>query len=756
MRGLPITIMRVLAVFAVLVGGTLVAAGPVRATPQVGHGAGSVTQAYLTGATPGAAVVLRNGAGARVGAGRVDRLGSFLVRELPPGAGYRFLVDGRAGNTFGVLDATPPSSSLYRQTVRPGMNYVRMRDGIELAVMVRLPVGKTLADGPFPTVVEYSGYQTAVPGDFLTGALRQVIGAADPAAPDTSTMLGGIVAPTAGFATATVQMRGSGCSGGAFDLFDHPTIYDGYDIIETVARQPWVAGHRVGMVGLSFSGISQIAVAGTRPPSLAAIAPMSITDDLYSTGYPGGIYNTGFAERWLAERQRHAEPAPSPGSQPYPNDAVAHGDRVCRANQRLRLQTQRITDLVADNPTRTPHLFEHRAPSSWASRITVPVFLSGSLQDEQTGPQWTSIIGEFARNRQVWVTIINGTHIDAVAPQILGPWNEFLDIFVAHRVPQTKPALTALGPLIYGAVTGGPGEAIVTARHPDAGSPARARKLFAADPRIRVFFGNGTGTGPPGNLSAPWSAGYQSWPPATVGGGLRLALNTGGRLGGAGPAGQVAFRPDPAARPAGTLDDDAPPGAAWVSAPPYAWTPVPGRAGVGFTSAPQASDTVVVGPASLDLRLSSSAPDTDLQATISEVRPDGDEQYVTTGYLRASLRATNSRSTPLDPRRDWLIRQPVPSGFTTARIALNPLGHVFRAGSRIRVTITAPGGDRPSWRFATPATGGRVVDTLALGPGGSVLVLPVVPGARAPTPRAPCAALRGQPCRRYQPAANGG
>ena len=48
---------------------------------------------------------------------------------------------------------------------------------------------------------------------------------------------------------------------------------DGYDSIETVAAQPWVLGARVGMIGISFSGISQLYVGGARPPHLAAVAP---------------------------------------------------------------------------------------------------------------------------------------------------------------------------------------------------------------------------------------------------------------------------------------------------------------------------------------------------------------------------------------------------------------------------------------------------------------------------------------------------
>lgn len=733
--------------------------GPSAAAPQVGRGAGSVTQAYLLGATPGAAVRLTDAAGTVVGAGRIDRLGSFLVRDLTPGTGYRFDVGGRAGNRFAVLDGpTPPPAAQYRQVLQPGLNYIRMRDGLTLAAVVRLPVGKTMSDGPFPTVVEYSGYQTAAPDDFALGAIASTAHHPDPLAPSISTMFGGIVAPTAGFASVNVQMRGSGCSGGAFDLFDYPTIYDGYDVIETVARQSWVSHHRVGMVGVSFSGISQISVAGTRPPHLAAIAPMSATDDLYSTGFPGGIFNSGFANSWLQERQNDARPAPG-GGQPYAAELIRRGDRMCAANQRLRLQTQDMAHLVEQNPTRTPSLFDHRSPAEWAARITVPVFLSGALQDEQTGPQWTSIIERLRGNPNVWVKAVNGGHIDSADPQILGPWNEFLNIFVAQRVPPDNPALVALAPIIYGSATGTPGQPVVASRFAGAPSLAAARAAFARDPRVQVLFDSGRDPASPilGNLSAPWSLGFGDWPPAATGVGTRFALDTGGRLTARpGASSTVSFRPDPAARPAGTLDHTASSQLPWQALPPYNWSPIPGVAGVGFLSAPRAVDTVVVGPGSLDLRLASSAADTDLQATVSEVRPDGRETYVTSGYLRASLRRVNSAATPLNPSRSWLAPQPLPTGFSTVRIALNPIGYVFRAGSRIRIAITAPGGDRPSWRFATPVTEGRVVDTLALGGGGSTLNLPVVPGARAPIPLGPCDGLRGQPCRTYVPAFNGG
>ena len=70
-----------------------------------------------------------------------------------------------------------------------------------------------------------------------------------------------------GFAVVDVNMRGTGCSGGAFDFFEPLQSLDGYDVIETIAHQPWVRDHKVGMMGISYGGISQLFTAQLNPPT---------------------------------------------------------------------------------------------------------------------------------------------------------------------------------------------------------------------------------------------------------------------------------------------------------------------------------------------------------------------------------------------------------------------------------------------------------------------------------------------------------
>jgi len=97
---------------------------------------------------------------------------------------------------------------------------------------------------------------------------------------------------------------------------------------------------------------------------------------------------------------------------------------------------------------------------------------------------------------------------------------------------------------------------------------------------------------------------------------------------------------------------------------------------------------------------------------------------------------------------------PLPGGrFAKVTVPLYYEGHAYRAGSRIRVTITAPSGDQPVWSFSnTMPSSGKTSVALAHGAGmPSRLILPLVPGVSVPTSLPPCPGLRGEPCRPYQP-----
>jgi hypothetical protein len=723
---------------------------------------GSVEAAYLTAPT-GTVATLFNSTHHAVGKGTTDSLGALVIHDVAPGKGYRFSLKDKASTSstasFTVMSQTQPKPKSFYSSVKfhVGLNYIPMRDGITLAATLRLPAGKTsLHQGPFPTLIEYSGYGTAAPGSLLDEELGTYKG--NPALlPDTATIVGSVLALSLGFAVVSLQMRGTGCSGGAFDLFGPSEPTDGYDAIQEVAAQPWAKDHKVGLVGISYSGISEFAVAGLRPPGLASIAPLSPTDDLYSTGSPGGITNTGFAAAWIAARVHDAMPATATEGQPWAWAEIQAGDATCLANQHFHGQAQDIDAILAGSPSRTPSLYDLRSPVKWAPKISVPVFMVGALQDEQVGPQWPALVGALAKDKHVYVTMQNGTHGDSLDPDVLNRWIAFNDLYVAKAVPKAPGTLPSL---IIAGIANSIGGSATMPKVPEttAKSYAVALAAFASgEPRVTVNFDNGNSKAGAGHPQGAYSKGYTQFPPASAKA-RTYFLGAGGRLQlGKAASSSVSFEPDPSLRPATT--GAAPGFNAWAAQPNYDWEPVTGTSAAGFITAPLTSNMTVVGDASLNVWLSSTASDTDLQVTVSEVRPDGQEFYVTTGFLRASYASTLNRaaSSVFDPvytfspstRHDL-----TPNGAAVEiRVPIDPIAYTFRAGSRLRVTVEAPGGDRPSWAFNTTYPVGRT-DTITLGP--SALVLPTVAGV-VPTDAQPaCGTNRGEPCRTYVATTNGG
>lgn len=744
---------------------------PVKFESATFRAIGSIGQASVVGLTPKAAVQLVDGKGRITRRSTGDVRGTAMFLDVAPGAGYTIRSEVKqrreASAPFRVLSRTDsPDPKLYAgQSFVAGLNYIRMRDGIELAMTVRLPPGKTLADGPFPTVVEYSGYEVAPPHDLLGAISKQLTDPTappDPLAPSTSTAVGSLIAPLLGFVTVSVQIRGSGCSGGAFDLFGLPTVYDGYDAIETVAAQPWVHAHKVGMVGISYSGFSQLFVGGTRPPHLAAVAPMSGTDDLYSgIGFPGGIQNTGFAQGWITERQRDAQPAPE-GGQEWARLLVQQGDAHCAENQLLHGQAQDGVKLINSIDFRDPKLFKDRTPATWAAKIDVPMFLVGGLQDEQLDSHWIEMLDAMADHKDLWVTMYNGNHNDALAPQILTRWVEFLDLFVADRVPDVPATLVGIAGVLFKQSSGVDAEPLRQSRLAGSATVDEALATFRRDPRVRVLLDVGAGSLGAGALQPSYEQTFDSWPPKAVSP-RTWFLGDGGALGTAepvGPGGSDSYLADPAARPATSQDSSPDAPAPHFHDEPNNWLPLAAGKGLGYTSPPLTADVMIAGASSFDGYVEASATDTDLQVTLSEVRPDGNEMYVQTGWLRATHRKLDEKSsTATDPRPTHLAADAssLPRGKPAlVRVPIFPVVHTFRAGSRIRVSISAVGGDRPIWTFRAIDTGTTTV-TIDRRPGAqSALVLPVVGDANAGAPLPPCGTVRGQPCRHYQPSSTGG
>ena len=659
---------------------------------------GSAEQVLVTGLKPGAHVKL----GSKTQ--RAGSLGGVVFRDVKPG---RYRVAGKRVRVFSTRSA-PVSTATYKQKLpATGYGYLTTRDGTSLAIDVHLPPGA----GPYPTLVEYSGY-----------------GYANPAGGESSIAQ---IANLLGFAVVDVNMRGTGCSGGAFDYFEPLQGLDGYDVIETVARQPWVLGGRVGMMGISYGGISQLFAAATRPPHLAAIAPLSVIDDTATTLYPGGILNTGFALSWGKDRAHDAKPASAHGGQAWALTRIKGGDRTCKANQVLHAEAIDLIAKARRNSTYVPSVADPLAPVTFVHKIDVPVFLACQWTDEQTGGHCPALASRFTGTTRKWFTFTNGTHIDSLDPATFNRWFDFLSLYVAKRAPVLSQDLRNLAPVVFQTSMGVPD--VTLPDDPIQAQPSYEAALaaFEALPSVRILFDNGAG----GSLGSPvpgFEQSFASFPTGTP------------QIWDLGPEGS--FKLDPSARPKTSFTGNTGPGGLWGASPAYRWLPSPAGTALSWDSEPLAANTVVIGAGAVSASIKAAAANVDLQVTISELRPDGHETFVQNGWLNTAQRKLDARkSTPLEPILSRRARDlsTLPSGrFTPLVVPLYYQGHAYRAGSRIRVTVSAVGGDQPVWSFADVPKRAAQVSVR-----GAKLTLPVVPGVAVPTPLPACSGLRGEACR---------
>jgi uncharacterized protein len=744
---------------------------------------GSVEQVYVTGLAPSAQMSLLSSNGETVSTETADSLGGLLFRDVAPGRRYRVRLSSTSEEsgpiTVHTQAAAPWDPGIYRQSIPDsGYTYLTTRDGTQLAIDVhppgipagvfgsrsgfQLPASSTASPStPYPTLIEYSGY-----------------GYANPAGPESGIAE---LANLMGFAVVDVNMRGTGCSGGAFDFFEPLQNLDAYDVIETIAHQPWVLHHKVGMLGISYGGISQLFAAQLEPPALEAIAPLSVLDATATTLYAGGILNTGFAVPWAEERQHDAEPAGPGSGEHWAYEQIQNGDETCAGNQDLHGEATNVLSEIRENATYNPSVADPLDPVTFVKNIDVPTFMACQWEDEQTGGHCADLAEHFTGTSSKWFTFTNGAHVDSLDPDTLDRLYDFLELFVAHRAPiYNRLLLHAAAPLIYRMALGVPAGDNITLPSDPVQQPlsyARALSAFMALPEVRVLFDNGAGTSPTGSTTPgnPYPAFEQSFSAFPIPGTTARSwyLGAQGALKEQPPAasGVDSYTSNASATPLTDYTGNTGSGGLWGDSSQWAWNwgqPTAGSA-VSYVSAPLTSDTTAIGAGAVNLWVQSSTPNVDLQATVSEVRPDGQETFVQNGWIRASERklATTSANmldqapTPLQPIPTFLASdvQAMPAGeFVPVTIPLYFEGHVYRAGSRIRVTISAPNGAEPVWSFSqTQPEDSTANVSIAFGPGMPAnLTLPIVPGVNVPTGLPPCTSLRNEPCRPYQAFVNNG
>lgn len=170
---------------------------------------------------------------------------------------------------------------------------VPMRDGIELWADVYRP--DTASEERHPVLLAISPYQKDLAGL--------------PSLPTYPTRETGPIEWYAqrGYVYLLADVRGTGKSGGTWDVLGPEQQNDLYDIIEWAAGQPWSTG-KVGMIGQSYFSMVQWLAAIQKPPHLTCIAPYDGNVDPYrDLVFHGGIASSSFMSIWSFQvRGMHA------------------------------------------------------------------------------------------------------------------------------------------------------------------------------------------------------------------------------------------------------------------------------------------------------------------------------------------------------------------------------------------------------------------------------------------------------------------
>ncbi|WP_375488762.1 CocE/NonD family hydrolase, partial [uncultured Mycobacterium sp.] len=143
-----------------------------------------------------------------------------------------------------------------------------MSDGVVLRADIHYPTVPETgqpATGPFPVLLSVTPYGKKAP---------------PPAA-----QIGGGATPyliKRGYIEVMVDVRGTGVSGGSFEMFGHRQAQDGVDLVKWASALPNSNG-RVGMFGVSYLAINQLFTAAAVGPDspLKAIFPVMAARDFF-------------------------------------------------------------------------------------------------------------------------------------------------------------------------------------------------------------------------------------------------------------------------------------------------------------------------------------------------------------------------------------------------------------------------------------------------------------------------------------------
>lgn len=570
-----------------------------------------------------------------------------------------------------VASLAPAAADVRGQSTRPAEFdvlvaknvMVPMRDGVRLATDVYRPArdGEALP-GPFPTLLSRTPYDK----DGGEGQARFFA--------------------SRGYAVVVQDVRGRYASEGTFYIYLHEGE-DGYDAVEWAAAQPWSDG-RVGTYGGSYLAATQNALAVEAPPALAGMFVVVGTSNYWEDGAGSGgafylLHNVAYGFSLGSTSQ---EAAAMPGHQ---------------AGLREGARAENLWQWLSAYPyghNATP--FEHIEPY----RQWFDDWVEHQSYDDYWKQNGYAFEPYYDRYPDIPIYFVGGWY-DIF---LHGTLENFESLSALH----SSPTRLMVGPWVHGV---GPRWSGNVDFGPSAARDIRAEQLRWFD---EILMGRSTGVteGPPAQLfvmgggdgarnaegrlsqGGRW-VGTDAWPPPEAEP-TSFYLHADGSLSRERPAGSpeptvYTYDPeDPVPTIGGKIDS----GQQLTSQGPFDQRcrvgeifgcdddlPLSARRDVlVFQTEPLQEAVTVMGPVTVRLWISSSAPDTDFTAKLVDVHPPsedypwGYDMLLADRIVRARYRNSLERAELMEPGEVYEIE-----------IDLLGTANRFEAGHRIRIDVSS-------------------------------------------------------------------
>jgi putative CocE/NonD family hydrolase len=546
---------------------------------------------------------------------------------------------------------------------------VPMRDGVDLDTSVYLPKG----EGPFPVIVVRSPYPISRPDASPTGFDRKLM--------------------EKGYALVLQNERGMYMSEGRHEYMANAGP-DGWDTLSWVAKQPWSTG-KIGTYGCSSTAEDQLALMALNHPAHQAAVVLGFGAGIGRIGpfaEQGNIYRGGALQLLFASWMKDYIGSSGPGADQRPMfpssltseektrlsklyslklNNFAETSKVSTADMLDYYEHLPVADLnkAVDGPVTDWDQFSRWSPADprW-SKISfanegdtfgVPALWGVSWYDVSVGPNL--YLFDYARkhvasNRpkdQQYLIVAPGTHCSFQKQPAKGPVGE-RDIGDASY-DFDKRIIDFFDWKLKGIANGAAKEPhVLTYQMGENRWIAGDRSMTSAPHQVQYFLTSSAGAN-----SVFGDGVLASQPPADS-----RAFDS--------------FVYDPR-RPVHTLGGGACCMGGIPAAGAYDQADVEARHDVLVYSTPPLTEAVRVrGPVTVELYVSSDAPDSDVTVKLTDVYPDGRSYNLDDTIYRLRYRDGYDRPQPMEPGKVYKVV--LPPMFT---------GNTFLPGHRIRVQISS-------------------------------------------------------------------